>query len=149
MIKMMDIFKKIKNELSLNSLKLFSLFVDDEREFRATNSVLHLNGVNQKETSDLETATITHMPFTEINQYISKTIMQNTKQLSLIIYLIVLFIVTMLLYKFFDLQGVIVSLLLVEKHVQYILLIKINDYILLKVKNKFLNDLDLYLKIHQ
>ncbi|WP_457747463.1 hypothetical protein [Sulfurimonas sp.] len=142
---MMSIFNKIKNELSLNSLKLFALFIDDEREFRATNSVLHLNVVNQKETSDLETATITHMPFSEINQYISKTIMQNTKKLSMIVYFTVLFIVTILLYNFFDLYGVIVSLLLVEKHIQHMLLVKINDYILSKVKNKFLNDLNLHL----
>lgn len=149
MIKMINTFSKIKNALSLNSLKLFALFVDDEREFRVTNSVLHMNVVNQKETSDLATATITHMPFSEINQYISKTIMQDTKQLSMIVYLIVLFIVTILLYKFFDLYGVIVSLLLIEKHIQQMLLTKINGYILSKVKKKFLNDLDLYLKVHQ
>jgi len=146
---MINTFSKIKNALSLNSLKLFALFVDDEREFRVTNSVLHMNVVNQKETSDLATATITHMPFSEINQYISKTIMQDTKQLSMIVYLIVLFIVTILLYKFFDLYGVIVSLLLIEKHIQQMLLTKINGYILSKVKKKFLNDLDLYLKVHQ
>ena len=146
---MINTFSKIKNELSLNSLKLFALYVEDEREFRATNSVLHLNVVNQKETSDLETATITHIPFSEINQYISKTIMQDTKQLSMIVYLTVLFIATILLYKFFNLYGVIVSLLLVEKHIQQMLLTKINDYILSKVKNKFLNDLNLYLKIHK
>lgn len=145
---MIKIFQKVKNEISLNSLRLFALFVDDERDFAVKGSVLHLNVTNRTKSSVLETATITHISFTEINQYISETIIKKSQQLSMAAYLLVLFIAAILFYKILDAYGLIISLLLLEKHVQLAILTKINEYILLKLKHKFLNDLYLHLKTY-
>ena len=145
---MIKIFQKVKNEISLNSLRLFALFVDDERDFAVKGSVLNLNVTNRTKSSDLETATITHMPFTDINKYISETIIKKSQQLSISVYLLILFVVAILFYKILDAYGLIISLLLLEKHVQLVILTKINEYILLKLKHKFLNDLYLHLKTY-
>ena len=145
---MTKIFQKVKNEISLNSLRLFALFVDDERDFAVKGSVLNLNVTNRTKSSDLETATITHMPFTDINRYISESIVKKSQQLSIVAYLLVLFVVAILFYKMFDAYGLIISLLLLEKHVQSVILRKINEYILLKIKHQFLDYLYLHLKTH-
>jgi len=120
-----------------NSLRLFALFSGYNKKNFSSNSVLHLFVELQNKNADIQKATVSHIPFDEINMTISKAISSRTQKQALFAYILIAFALMSGMWFLLGNIGIALSLVLFEPNIQKKMFHFLSNHLLAYYKKSF------------
>jgi Na+/serine symporter len=125
-----------------NSMRLFALFSGYSKKDFSSDSILHLSVELQDEKSDIQKATVSHVPFDEINMIVSSVILSKTKKQTLFAYVSLVLILVIAMWFLLGNIGIVFALILFEPNIQNMIFNFLSEHLLAYHKKSFVKYLE-------